>query len=274
MKINSELPLCLFGDNNEINEYDFVLFHLYISNKKYKEYYLNQRKYHPDRLMILDNSAYEYFIKREKLDLKEYHQVILELKPDMYILPDVLMDIEKTIIGVREFINMFGLEVGSSKPLAVLQGNKEEELLRCADIYKSWGINNIAIPFHNKFFKNKGLEVSDDISKTFMDIYSNVNEDILYSMGRVLFMKEYGELIKLYFKHVHLLGSHCPYEKSFYKDFDTMDTSYPVKCAIVGWELGKETEKPNIIIDHFLEEELPNDIKELIKKNINIFKDI
>ena len=274
MKINSELPLCLFEDNNNLNEYDFVLFHLYKSNKKYKEYYLNQRKLHPNRLMILDNSAYEYFIKGEELNLKEYHKVILELKPDMYILPDVLMYIEKTITGFRNFMNSFGKNVGNSKPIAVLQGNKEDELLRCADIYRGWGINNIAIPFHNRFFKNIGFVVEDDISKPFVDRYGNTTNDILYAMGRVSFMKDYGWWLKGNFNHVHMLGSHCPLEKLFYKDFDTMDTSYPVKCAIVGWGLGEETEKPDIIIDHFLEEELSNEIKELIKKNINIFKDV
>lgn len=274
MKINSELPLCLFEDNNNLNEYDFVLFHLYKYNKKYKEYYLNQRKLHPNRLMILDNSAYEYFIKGEELNLKEYHKVILELKPDMYILPDVLMDIEKTITGVRNFMNSFGKNVGNSKPIAVLQGNKEDELLRCADIYRGWGINNIAIPFHNRFFKNIGFVVGDDISKPFVDRYGNMTSDILYAMGRVSFVKDYGWWLKDNFDYVHMLGSHCPQEKLFYKDFDTMDTSYPVKCAIVGWELGEETEKPDIIIDHFLEEELPEDTKDLIKRNICIFKNI
>ena len=56
MKINSELPMCLLSQNNGINEYDFVLFHLYISNKDYRNYYRNQRVLFPGRLMILDNS--------------------------------------------------------------------------------------------------------------------------------------------------------------------------------------------------------------------------
>ena len=99
MKINSELPLCMLPFNNELNEYDFVLFHLYKTNQKYKNYYLEQRRLYPDRLMIFDNSAYEFYVKGEQLNLEEYFKAIMELKPDMYILPDVLMDSQKTVDG-------------------------------------------------------------------------------------------------------------------------------------------------------------------------------
>ena len=57
IKINSEIPLCMLDNNNELNEYDFVLFDLYKTNQKYREYFLNQRKEYPERLMIFDNSA-------------------------------------------------------------------------------------------------------------------------------------------------------------------------------------------------------------------------
>ena len=36
IKINSEIPLCLLNENNKLNEYDFVLFHLYKTNEKYR----------------------------------------------------------------------------------------------------------------------------------------------------------------------------------------------------------------------------------------------
>jgi serine/threonine protein phosphatase PrpC len=34
-------------------------------NEIYREYYYKMRRVHPERLMILDNSAYEFFIKGE-----------------------------------------------------------------------------------------------------------------------------------------------------------------------------------------------------------------
>ena len=36
LKINCELPKCMLEDNNELNEYDFVLFHLYIKDAEYR----------------------------------------------------------------------------------------------------------------------------------------------------------------------------------------------------------------------------------------------
>ena len=84
IKINSELPLTMLDRNVELNEYDFVLFHLYKAFPAYREYYKNLRKTHPDRTMILDNSAYEFFVKGEKLDLEEYANAVIDLCPVSY----------------------------------------------------------------------------------------------------------------------------------------------------------------------------------------------
>ena len=51
-----------------------------------------------------------------------------------------------------------------------------------------------------------------------------------------------------------------------------MDTGYPVKCAIEGYELFKEPYKPNIIIDEFLNKELRFDCKQLICNNVTKFR--
>jgi hypothetical protein len=51
-----------------------------------------------------------------------------------------------------------------------------------------------------------------------------------------------------------------------------MDTGYPVKCALEGYELGKEPHKPDVIIDEFLNKELDQSTKELIANNVLIFR--
>lgn len=281
MKINSELPLSLLNENNELNEYDFVLFHLYQSNREYREYFLNQRKTNPDRLMILDNSAYEFFIKGENLDTREYRKCIMELKPDFYILPDVLMDKQQTLKNALRFTLIMlaspscNREVMQKcKYMAVVQGNSIEDILDCINIYKSKGIKNIAIPFHNTFFKEIGNYADEDIQNEFASNYNiPVNDDMRYAMGRIQFVRNYFDILKQ-FEHVHFLGSHCPLEKMYYKDFQTMDTGYPVKCAIEGYELFKEPSKPNVIIDEFFDHYENESGQELIRKNINIFKSI
>ena len=69
IKTNSELPLCMLHRNIDLNSYDFVLFHLYKENEQYRNYYKNLRKNFAERLMIFDNSAYEFYVKGEPLDL-------------------------------------------------------------------------------------------------------------------------------------------------------------------------------------------------------------
>lgn len=274
MKINSELPNCMLDKNNELNEYDFVLFHLYISNEAYRNYYLNQRKKNPDRLMILDNSAYEFFVKGEKLDIDQYVNAIIELKPDMYILPDVLMDKESTIKLTKEFLSKYSGDITHSSPLAVAQGLTVDDMLDCLNIYNELNINNIAIPFHNKFFKELGENADQIIDEAITNWHNdtpNATDDMLYAMGRVQFMSDNYNLIRS-FEYVHLLGSHDPIEKIFYSKFDSMDTGYPVKCALSGWGLGEEPKKPEIIIDEFLDKDIPHNIQDLISSNIKIFK--
>lgn len=278
MITNSELPLTMLKENNELNQYDFVLFHLYQSNAKYREYYQKQRINHPDRLMIFDNSAYEFFVKGEELNLHEYYEAVCELKPDMYILPDVLMNKEKTLEGVAQFLELYtlgiGLNTGKSQPLAVAQGMTENDLLDCLKQYKSLNIKNVAIPFHNSFFKDKGERVAGEVEEAFLVAYGwPLTPDHLYAMGRVQFMRDHKDELKE-FDWIHILGSHCPLEKIFYSDWDSMDTGYPVKCAIAGVKLGWEIEKPNIIIDEFLNKRLDKQTKTLIRENVQKFRDM
>lgn len=276
IKINSELPLCMLEDNI-INEYDFVLFHLYISNDKYRKYYLNMRRSNPHRTMIFDNSAYEFFVKGEQLDLERFHSAICELKPDIYILPDVLMSMDKTIEGTRHFLDIYKDNIQlispNSKPMAVAQGVTEDELIKCLNFYKEMGIDKVAIPFHNKFFKDMGCDVSPEIEEAFCKFHNtnSITEDMRYAMGRVRFMKSHSNLFKL-FTHVHILGSHSVAEKIFYHDFSTMDTGYPVKCAVEGYLIGHEPHKPEVIIDEFLENDLDDEVKSRIIINVLVFR--
>jgi hypothetical protein len=266
----------MMDKNLELNDFDFVLFHLYQSNKTYREYYQKMRKEHPERLMILDNSAYEFFVKGEKLDMLQFKNTIKELKPDYYILPDVLQDKEKTLHGVREFLKCYVDKDMVSKPLAVAQGNTSMELVECFQEYLLLGIDYVGVPFHLEFYKN--ISVEDDILFEFgvnyevksMFLYS---EDYKYATGRVQWVRDHETLLKRFGK-VHMLGSHCPLEKMFYHDFYSMDTGYPVKLGYEKKLLGSESHKPASIIDDFIDEELPDTKKFCIETNIKTFRDL
>lgn len=279
IKINSELPMCMLGKNNTYNEYDFVLFHLYVSSTEYRNYYLNQRRTNPSRLMILDNSAYEFYVKGEQLDLQEFFEAICELKPDMYILPDVLMSKEKTLGGVHKFIDLYIEDIHTyspgSNPMAVAQGITEDELVECLNLYNDMGIKCVAIPFHNTFFKDMGCDVASGIEEAFCMFHctSTITDDMRYSMGRVRFVRSHSNLLSKFW-HVHMLGSHSVAEKAFYSHLHTMDTAYPVKCAIEGYMLGMEPHKPEVIIDEFLNTDLPKETQYLISTNVLKFRNL
>ena len=273
MITNCELPLQLLEQNYQLNDFDFVLFHLYSTNVKYREYYQQMRKVHPERLMILDNSAYEFFVKGETLDMRSFVKAIAELKPDYYILPDVLQNKNATLDGIKKFCDEYGLLISDgkfiSRPMAVPQGKDSDELVECIYEIRSLCIDYIGIPFHLPFYQYG--YVADDIRYEFYTTYGEENDDIRYAMGRVQWMRDHEELLKKFDK-VHLLGSHCPLEKVFYKDYYSMDTGYPVKLGMEGIELEKEKGKPKTIIDDFLNSNISDEQMEMIRKNINKFK--
>lgn len=285
IKTNCELPLDLLFLNTILNDYDMVLFHLYASNPKYRSYYQNLRKTYPERMMILDNSAYEFYIKGENLDVASFKQAINELKPDFYIVPDVLMNALQTIQYFHDWLDY--IKQSKSQALLVLQGNSEKEMMTCFDTYCSayrnlgLGTPNICIPFHNSFFKT--YPCSDHLKKDILKEYNikheySITEDHKYAFGRISFVYNNLESLCSDSGHIHFLGSHCPAEKITYnKLFEykysvSMDTGYPVKLGLRHVALGEEKQKPNIIIDDFLDAYLTTDDKVYSIINIDRFK--
>lgn len=285
IKINSELPVDLLNRNLMLNDFDFVLFHLFESNDKYRRYFYNLRATKPERTMILDNSAYELYIHGCELNLDDYVSCIRFLDPDFYILPDTLMDMEKTLKSVDKFLSEYNNTLncfsGWSVPIAVLQGNTPEELIDCYKVYSDMGLSHIAIPFHNSFFKDMGEDKSIAFHHVIVNRFANkynigpdeITDDMWYAIGRIKFIHEYSLILKNA-EYIHLLGSHCPFEKCFYSldNIKSMDTGYPVKCAIEGHKLFEEPSKPNIIIDDFVNTNIYASTRELIMNNVWKFK--
>ncbi len=262
-----ELPLCMLPENLSLNDYDFVLFHLYRKYPEYKSYFKQMRQLYPNRIMILDCSAYEFWVKKEELPMMDYIAAIFDLLPDYYILPDTLMDKDKTLEDSFRLLRKIGSV--RSQPMGVLQGNSIEDFSECLTTYAESGVRAIAIPFHNRFFH----DITND----------QISDDKKYALGRLQTImhlcihNEYWDKIQ----YLHLLGSHDPGEMEWYHNLrmnknpirvDSTDTGYPVKCGYEGIRLGEEIEKPKIIIDDFIEEDLPEDKYDLIKKNVEMYR--
>lgn len=275
MKTNSELPLSLLQDlNQSLNDYDFVLFNLYISNEEYREYYKRMRQDEPDRLMIMDNSAYELYKSGKSLDLNAYRDAILDLQPDIYIVPDTLMNMTETLQKAQQWQDLRkDLDEMGILPMYVAQGSTFDEMIYCAmeycDTYKA---ECVAVPFHNSFFKE--IQADPQIENEFIERMGKMNEDMRYAMGRIQFLSDYDHVFNR-FKYVHLLGSHHPLEKHFYNGLPwikSMDTSYPVKCALEGYVLFNESHKPDSVIDDWLTQEIDPKTRQLIVYNVQKFK--
>lgn len=277
-----ELPNDLLGVNKKLNDYDFVLYHLFISNQKYHDYYLNL-SHNTSRTIIFDNSAYEFFVKGAKLDIPQFMDAIQELRPQIALLPDVLMAKEATIQGVKECLHM---NPGSYIPqwMAVVQGNSTREFLECINVYKELGIKNIAIPFHNTFLKEDLFERGEaHIENMWRLKFGRITEDMRYALGRIELVWEMWGYLRG-FDRIHFLGSHNPYEKVFLEQilgnnhFDkttiSMDTGYPTKVALEGYALFEEPSKPEVILDDFIDEEIADMDKPLIISNIQKFHDL
>lgn len=260
ININCELPLgMLKSHNTKLNDMDFVLFHLFQHYPdSYGKYYLDLRKSKNNsdnrRIMILDNSAYEFYIKGEELDWDAYINTIYKLKPDYFILPDTLMNYQKTIEETTSFLTIdYANEIKELKekynirPMAVLQGNSTLDFLNCIMSYADLGIKSIAIPFHNSFLaddygklsdidwgsfskynldlpKNQKTEKVESENRKEMDGSTKIVDKLVdkldnnYARGRINWIRRYYHFLNRFFDYIHLLGSHNPGEINFYKD--------------------------------------------------------
>lgn len=217
-------------------DYDFILHHL-LDNPAYRNWYKGSPRTRgalpggSTRMKILDNSAYEYFIRGEELDVEHFIKCIEDLQPDYYLLPDVLMDKEKTLEMVKDWP---GTTVGT--PIPVLQGNSIEDFRECLSLYKSLGYNYIAIPFHNRFLWELGGN----------PIMTDAPDDLRYAVGRRILLSKLSKDLEGF--SVHLLGTHHPIEFTELPRFvKTIDTAYAVKQGVSG--RGLYDQKAHVLID-------------------------
>ncbi len=262
---NHELPVCMLTDYNlKYNDYDFVLYHLFIKDKEYREYFMNLRRDYPNRMMILDNSAYEMYVTGESFYNSRYIDVIVELRPDYYIIPDALMDKETTISmfdqwtnntaytkdnGTKSWESLISeidrkcLRDDKSKltpqPMCVPQGRTIKEFFECLDYMYNKLKCEICIPFHNDFFYSLGSEDTAD-TRQIIDVLwgdcdsgscrtkftiKDLSKDDKYAVGRCIVMNMLADWeIDNERLHYHILGTHNPRELKYISQFDGVDT--------------------------------------------------
>lgn len=256
MQISHEVPLALLEKSREFNDYDYCLVHLLEDNVEYFKFY--QESIAMGRQVILDNSIFEL---EEAFDATRFAYWIEQLKPQSFIIPDVLDDYKGTIANCKSWIEKYSDLPG--KTIGVVQGNTLDEALQCYRNIAPY-VDKIAFSFNCKFYE---------------DMFPNEEYALISWMkGRIAFMDYFAEWDhRIAGQPVHLLGAGLPQEYKHYKQpkfafIDTMDTSNPIVHAINGiryTEDGLEYKVKSKLIEYLHHTDFD---MELINFNVTTFK--
>jgi|TARA_R110000822_G_scaffold304501_8_gene429709 hypothetical protein len=220
MRVAHEAPLEIIKTVSASTDYDYALVHLFDEIPAYYNHFVDAKK--QGRYIILDNSIFEL---GTAFNSDGFAAWVQQLKPNAYIVPDVLEEIEGTIKNFKEWKEKYNTLKGCK--IGVVQGKTEQEIVDC---YKFMAVEAdiIAISFDYSWYE---------------EIYPN--EETKYHS----WMKGRQHLIDLlieekainYNKPHHLLGCGLPQEFAYYKDdkysfIDTIDTSNPVVHGMAGIE--------------------------------------
>ncbi len=261
--ISHESPIELFEDSLNYNDYQYCLYHLYLKNNKYKDFFDKCRSKNIE--IILDNSAFEFAHTNEQFNEDDYVKCINELNPTTFIVPDVMDDGYKTCIQYNDFIKKYPNLLQNK--MGIIQGKTYNEIVEC---YKYLSDNADYIGFnHSSIFYNV--------------IGQGYTIDKRKSDGRIRLIKMLiNDGIWNWNKPHHLLGVQLPQEFSFYKNNNiynirSIDTSNPIMAGInneyYSSTLGLNKKPSGLLADN-IELHVSDDQREAIIYNINCFKKI
>ena len=263
MLVSHESPIQLLDVSRGYNDYDYALVHLFEEQEKYYKFFKQSVKM--KRTVYLDNSIFEL---KESFDPEKYIKWIKELKPTLYIVPDVLEDCDGTINQFEDWESKFRPQIDFNViKMGVVQGEDWSDLVRCYR-YMSKHADMIAISFDYSYFN-----------------YTAEGETALERMcyGRQRFIQHLVEEgIWNKNKPHHLLG--CSLAREFskytslrYKNIVSIDTSNPVVAAIRRKQykpyIGLD-DKPSVLLADLIEETLDSEQLRLVEYNTAEFKRI
>lgn len=265
MKVSHESPISILNLSKEYNDFDYCLVHLLDQYPEYKAYYTAARNTY-NREVLLDNSIFEL---GKAFDSREFWLKAKEVKPNMYIVPDVLEDAQGTIQSYKDF-NLYAQDIKENfltKAIGAVQGKTWQELKECYK-FMSDNADMIAISFDFSYYQITG-EGKSNLEK--------------WCSGRQRFIQD---LINTglwnWSKPHHLLGCSLAKEFRFYVDRSinnivSCDTSNPIVAAIHGLkydaDYGLDT-KPSTKLADLITHDFTIDQLELVKYNTTMFKKI
>tara|TARA_R110002020_G_scaffold435510_2_gene645692 strand:+ start:625 stop:1413 length:789 start_codon:yes stop_codon:yes gene_type:complete len=258
MLVSHESPISILKDSRDYNDYDYALVHLFETHPEYYNFFKDSKKL--GRQVLLDNSIFEL---GKSFDSIKFAKYVKELKPNFYIVPDVLEDGYETIKSFHNFVNEYtdlpGLKIG------VVQGKTYDELVDCYK-YMSDNADYIAISFDYSYYLVTGL------GKSKLERYSSGRYNFINDLKREGIWNNY--------KPHHLLGCSLAKEFNLYNNDRTIrsvDTSNPVVAGIkelrYNGNLGLQ-DKPSIKLADLIDHQVTDSEMENIEYNVNEFKGI
>lgn len=222
MLISHETPISFYSEVSQHFDYDYCLVHLlddpafdYAYSSKYRSIFKNALR--NNREVFLDNSIFEL---GEAYDSKKFVNHIQDLKPTVYIIPDVLDNAEATMdsfsIFTKTYSDLPGMKMG------VVQGKNIDEVFECYKFMSEFA-DYIAISFDSAVYDH---------------IAMGHNKLQKLRRGRpqlVQMLMSYG--LWNYDKPHHALGMGHLTEFKYYSSkrvFRSIDTSNPIMAAIKG----------------------------------------
>lgn len=214
IKISHETPLCLLGDSEKFNDYDYCLPHLLDEEEGYLEYFRQAKA--KGRYIIMDNSLHELGTAYNSERLIHW---INELEPDEFIVPDVWEDRDTSVSNAKEWIKVI-LPKNTTK-VAVVQAKTIHEAFTCYKTYKDLGYEKIAFSYGASYYNN---------------VIPHPNKDLGKALGRLSVISALLETkVISQNDRIHLLGCSVPQEFGWYRGFEcieSIDTSNPVMATL------------------------------------------
>ena len=250
--IAHEALICILDKIKSKTDYCYCLVHLLDESKEYRDYFYNLPA---SRVIILDCSVFEL---GEAFEGEKYEYFINELKPSVFIAPDVLGNKERSIENAK----VWKQKKLPYSMMAVVQGQNMDELIESYKEYEKMGVDAIALGFNHNFF-----------------IESSETADWDQANGRIKLVKELkNKGIWSSEIYHHLLGCTLPFEfaHAIYKDINSLDTSSPVLHGLLGIKYNELSllNKRKIKVNELMYKTVYPEQWELIIENIAKFKQI
>jgi len=267
MKVSHESPISILESSRGYNDFDYALVHLFEKYPTYKNFFKASREIY-NREVLLDNSIFEL---GHSFDSDKFLAEAIDLKPNMFIVPDVLEDTVGTVTSFSNWVETGKIDQVKqhciTKAIGAVQGKTWNDLLACY-MFMADSADMIAISFDFSYYEITGE------GKTSLERWCS---------GRQRFISqliEYGAW--RWDKPHHLLGCSLAREFRYYVDNNihnivSCDTSNPIVAAIHNLKYDADYGlpfKPSTKLADLIEYEFSVDQLETVNYNTSMFKKI